>query len=226
MSVTTDTGGRPTTECEQVVLLDPDGRPTGTAPKLAVHHASTPYHLAFSAHVVDGRGRVLVTRRSLAKPTWPGAWTNACCGHPGPGETLREAVTRRLAHELGLRPRRMAVALPRFSYRATMADGTVEHELCPVLIAEVAGEPVLNPDEAAEARWLSWRTFRARARRRPSSLSPWSVAQAAGLAAIVDAVLPWLDRHATPAPDVRSAPSPDAIGLDVALALPPPGTGP
>ncbi|HKE72237.1 MAG TPA: isopentenyl-diphosphate Delta-isomerase [Acidimicrobiales bacterium] len=164
--VATDAGDR----VEEVVLLDPDGRPVGTAPKAGVHHAATPYHLAFSAHVVDRRGRVLLTRRAPGKPTWPGVWTNACCGHPAPGETLREAVTRRLAHELGLTPVRMGVALPDFSYRATMADGTAEHELCPVVVAEVDGRPAPNPDEVAGTRRLRWPAFLARARRRPHSL--------------------------------------------------------
>ena len=36
---------------------------------------------------------------------------------------------------------RMAVALPDFTYRAAMGDGTVEHERCPVVIAEVKGTP-------------------------------------------------------------------------------------
>ena len=32
-----------------------------------------------------------------------------------------------------------------------MDDGTIEHELCPVVIAVVAGEPLLNPDEVDDA---------------------------------------------------------------------------
>jgi isopentenyl-diphosphate delta-isomerase type 1 len=209
---------------EEVVLLDPDGRPIGTAPKAGVHHAATPYHLAFSTHVVDRRGRVLLTRRAPGKPTWPGVWTNACCGHPAPGETLREAVTRRLAHELGLTPVRMAVALPDFSYRATMADGTAEHELCPVVVAEVDGSPAPNPDEVAGTRRLRWPAFLARARRRPRSLSPWAVAQAAGLARVVADPLAWLDAHAVtpPDPDAPPATSTTGIGLDVAVTVPGP----
>src|SRR5262249_35810547 len=51
--------------------------------------------------------------------------------------------------------------------------------------------------------------------------SPWAVAQAAGLAAVVDDPLAWLDRHAHPAPAGPPATSPVAIDLDVGLVAPP-----
>lgn len=161
----------------QIVLLDPLGRPCGVAPRSTVHHRSTPFHLAFSCHVVDALGRVLLSRRAASKQTWPGVWTNACCGHPQPGETLRQAVTRHLADELGLAPANMVIALADFAYRAAMDDGTVEHELCPVVVATVSGDPQPNPDEVDALEWLAWDDVVERARRRPRSLSPWFVAQ-------------------------------------------------
>jgi isopentenyl-diphosphate delta-isomerase type 1 len=169
---------------ELVVLLDAEGRPSGAMPKATVHHASTPLHLAFSCHVVDPEGRVLITRRSAAKATWPATWTNACCGHPMPGESLRRAVTRRLHDELGVTPRRLALALPDFTYRAVMGDGIVEHELCPVVVAEVTDQPAPDPAEVDDLAWLAWDDLVARARREPGTLSPWSVEQIDHLAAL------------------------------------------
>jgi len=177
---------------EPVVLLDAAGRPRGTQPKRTVHHADTPFHLAFSCHVVDAAGRVLISQRSAAKATWPGAWTNACCGHPLPGETLRAAVTRRLRDELGLAPRRMAVALPDFAYRAVMGDGVVEHELCPVVVAEVDEAPDPDPAEVGDVAWVGWDELVERARRSPHTLSPWSVEQIDHLAARARSPHAWL----------------------------------
>jgi isopentenyl-diphosphate delta-isomerase type 1 len=191
---------------EHVVLLDATGQPRGTAPKQAVHGTDTPLHLGFSCHLVDRQGRVLLTRRAAAKPTWPGTWSNGCCGHPGPGETLRAAVTRRLREELGLTARSMGLAISDFTYRAVMDNGLVEHEVCPVVVAEVDSEPTLNPTEVDDASWVDWTTLCDRAHQQPETLSPWSVGQIAQLRRLGPSPRTWLHhgehvgRHALDAP--------------------------
>jgi isopentenyl-diphosphate delta-isomerase len=166
---------------ELVVLCDAAGRPVGSLPKDQVHTADTPLHLAFSVYVFDAAGRFLATRRALGKRTWPGVWTNSCCGHPAPGEQPAAAARRRLGQELGLTPARLELVLPRFAYRAVAPDGTVEHEVCPVFYAHLDGDPepsvTADPDEVAEWRWVSWPAFRSVATTAPWALSPWSVEQ-------------------------------------------------
>lgn len=167
---------------EQVVLLTPDGTPCGVADKASVHREVTPYHLAFSCYVFDAAGRLLVTRRALDKATWPGVWTNSCCGHPGPGEGPADAVVRRLAQELGLKPENLTLALPDFSYRASFG-GIEEFELCPVFLARTDAEPRLDPSEVAEACWRPWPEFVAAATAPGSEISPWAQEQVRALVA-------------------------------------------
>ena len=145
---------------EHVVLLDEDGRAVGTADKAQVHHADTPLHLAFSSYLFDDAGNVLVTRRAPTKRTFPGVWTNSCCGHPATGETLEDAVRRRVRQELGTSVTGLTLLLPRFRYRAEW-DGVVENEMCPVFVATVSGP--LEPDvaEVGEVSWEPWPEFRA-----------------------------------------------------------------
>lgn len=45
---------------DHVVLLDDTGQPIATMDKAAVHHGSTPLHLAFSCYIFDLDGRVLL----------------------------------------------------------------------------------------------------------------------------------------------------------------------
>ena len=137
---------------EEVVLLAEDGTPIGTADKATVHTADTPLHLAFSCHLFDGEGRILVTRRALGKATWPGVWTNSFCGHPGPGEGFEDAVRRRASDELGARIDNLVPVLPDFRYRAVDAAGIVEYEVCPVYTATIVGGLDPSPAEVAEAK--------------------------------------------------------------------------
>jgi isopentenyl-diphosphate Delta-isomerase len=159
---------------ERVVLLDEDATPIGTALKSEVHTERTPLHLAFSCFVVSERG-LLVTRRALSKRTWPGVWTNAVCGHPGPGEAMPDAVHRRAGQELGLQIDEPRLVLPTFRYRSVDLSGIVENEVCPVFVAHAAPDARLAPDpaEVAEATWTTWEHLERAVAAAPYAFSPW-----------------------------------------------------
>jgi isopentenyl-diphosphate delta-isomerase len=158
---------------ELIVLVDERGQPTGTAEKWSSHHADTPLHLAFSCYVFDGSGAFLATRRALMKKVWPGVWSNTVCGHPAPGESVPEAIQRRLAYELGMTARDIEVVLPDHSYRAPAFAGIVEHEFCPVFVARQASAPQPNPVEVAACAWMDWEEFVRRAREDASDAYSW-----------------------------------------------------
>lgn len=164
-------------EAELVVLVDDAGVPIGTASKATVHSSVTPLHLAFSCHVTNGDGDILVTRRSLSKATWPGVWTNSFCGHPGPDESIDDAIRRRAERELGLSIRDIRVVLPDFRYRAVDASGIVENEICPVYVATATEDPVPASDEVCEWRWVRPDGLRAAIEGAPFAFSPWLVWQ-------------------------------------------------
>lgn len=172
---------------ELVVLLGEDGEAIGTAPKATVHSTSTPLHLAFSCHLLDAEGRMLVTRRALSKIAWPGVWTNAACGHPAPGEAMEDAVRRRLAQELGTGVTGLELVLPAFSYRAVDASGIVEHEVCPVYVGRIDGALEPSPAEVAEWQWVEPDRLAQALRATPWAFSPWLVLQAEQLPVLAGA---------------------------------------
>jgi isopentenyl-diphosphate delta-isomerase len=141
-----------------------------------VHHRATPLHLGFSCYLFNPEGQVLLTRRALAKVTWPGVWTNSFCGHPAPGEPILEAVRRRAREELGVAVDEPVCVLPDFRYQAVAADGTVENEICPVFYARTGAEVIAAPTEVMETRWVSWQELRSAAQL-PWTISPWAVTQ-------------------------------------------------
>ncbi|WP_091226279.1 isopentenyl-diphosphate Delta-isomerase [Microbacterium sp. 3J1] len=168
---------------DEVTLLSADGDAIGVAAKDTVHTTDTPLHLAFSCYVLDGDGRLLVTRRALSKRTWPGVWTNSFCGHPRPDEDMADAVHRRALDELGLTITDVTMVLPDYRYRAVDASGIVENEICPVHVAVADGEVSPSPDEVAEWAWVDPRVFADTVASAPFAFSPWLVEQLSQLRA-------------------------------------------
>lgn len=158
---------------ELVVLVDDEGTPRGVADKLSAHHGATPLHLGFSCYLFDAQGQLLVTRRALSKKVWPGVWSNSLCGHPAPGESLTDAVLRRLDFELGMGASSIQVVLPRFRYRTPAFHGVVENEICPVLVARAQENPHPNPAEVEDFAWVAWEQFVAAARGDAADTYSW-----------------------------------------------------
>jgi len=166
---------------DHVILMDEDRNPLGLAARATVHTTTTPLHLAFSCHVVREDGLVLLTRRALSKRTWPGVWTNSFCGHPRQGESFAGAISRHAAHELGLEVHGVREVLPDFRYRAVDASGVVENEICPVFVADAAGDLTPNPEEVMDLRWVAPEDIAGLVDLAPWTLSPWMVSQVADL---------------------------------------------
>lgn len=158
---------------ELVLLLDAGGSIIGSQSKRTVHHDKTPLHLAFSCYIF-AKNQVLVTRRSLAKSVFPGVWTNSCCGHPAPGESLRSAVRRRAFAELGIEIENIRLVIPNFEYSASHG-GIWENERCPVLFADVSSNSVVCPDpqEVDDWEWVDWNIFRHQVLVGGFDVSPW-----------------------------------------------------
>jgi isopentenyl-diphosphate delta-isomerase len=165
---------------DKVVLLDEHGLAIGDQDRVSVHSATTPLHLAFSLYLYDDADQVLFTRRALRKLTWPGVWSNSCCGHPRPGEHIEDALRRRLHEELGLSVADLRCALPDFAYRARDASGIWENEVCPVFVGRVlhpTGEFSPNAEEVMDWNWVEWADVKAAVLSTPFAFSPWAVQQ-------------------------------------------------
>ncbi len=159
---------------DYVVLVNEENEPLGTREKLAAHSGQTPLHRGFSLFLFNRKNQLLLQQRSHKKKTWPGVWTNSCCGHPMIDESPLDAAKRRLLFELGIQNAKLSMVIPDYRYRFEK-DGIVENEFCPVMIGYSEEQPLLNPDEVQAVRWISWQEWIAETKKNPGYYSPWCV---------------------------------------------------
>jgi isopentenyl-diphosphate Delta-isomerase len=155
---------------ERLVLVDEDDREVGSEGKLAAHEAGL-LHRAFSIFVVNGAGALLLQRRAASKYHSGGRWSNACCGHPRPGEPLGAAAHRRLREEMGFDCGLARISS--FRYRARLDGGLVENEIDHVLVGTWEGAPSPDPGEADGWRWVERGALEARLREAPEEFTVW-----------------------------------------------------
>jgi isopentenyl-diphosphate Delta-isomerase len=125
----------------QVILVNERDEETGLMEKMEAHVRGV-LHRAFSVFILNDSGEMLIHQRALDKYHSGGLWTNACCSHPLPGETVEAAAHRRLWEEMGFDcPLR---ELFQFTYRTEFDNGLIEHEYDHVWVGTYNG--VINPD--------------------------------------------------------------------------------
>jgi isopentenyl-diphosphate delta-isomerase len=154
-----------------VVLVDQRGTAVGVAPKLEAHQTGR-LHRAVSVVLFDESGRLLLQRRANTKYHSGGLWSNTCCGHPRPGESVLDAAGRRLNDELGITGCELT-EVSRFVYLAHVANDMVEHELDHVLIGRWTGETAPDPAEVSETRWVDRDTMFAELAGAPGLFTAW-----------------------------------------------------
>jgi len=167
---------------EKVILVDEEDRLLGTAEKLAAHRDGGQLHRAFSIFIFDGQGRMLLQQRAAEKYHFRGKWTNACCGHPRPGEDLLHAARRRLREEMGFETELQRVLAFVYSARDEAA-GLTEREFDHVLVGRFDGEPRADPAEIAAIRWMTRDELERDLSARADTYTPWFADAYARLAA-------------------------------------------
>lgn len=155
---------------EEVILVNEKDQPIGKMEKMEAHQKGL-LHRAFSVLIFNSSDQVLLQKRASSKYHSGGLWTNTCCSHPRPGETVLEAANRRLMEEMGM----TADLIERFHfiYKTDLDNDLVEHELDHVLVGQSDDLPKLNPDEAEDFKYIDLETLKEELKSSPENYTVW-----------------------------------------------------
>lgn len=135
-----------------VILVNEQDQVIGEMEKLEAHQKGL-LHRAFSVFVFNDNKELLLQKRALGKYHSEGLWTNTCCSHPEPNESILDAGKRRLKEEMNYQCELKEGFS--FIYKVDFENGLAEHELDHVIVGYSNENPVLNPEEASDFKWLS-----------------------------------------------------------------------
>jgi isopentenyl-diphosphate delta-isomerase len=155
---------------EQVILVDELDNELGTMEKMEAHQKGE-LHRAFSVLLYNSKGEILLQKRAKSKYHSGGLWTNACCSHPQPNESMADATARKLLQEMGIAPQlRFAF---KFIYQTRLEGNLVEHEYDHVFTGLFDGKPQINAEEVEDWRFVNLVSLKKDISENPASYTYW-----------------------------------------------------
>lgn len=156
---------------KEIILVDEHDQSIGEEEKMKAHELGL-LHRAFSVWIFNKKGELMLQQRASEKYHCGGMWTNTCCSHPRPGETTIDAAHRRLMEEMGFDCELRETI--EFIYEIDFPNGLTEHEYLHVFIGRYDENPILNPEEASDFKWISIDTLRKNIETDPNRYTYWS----------------------------------------------------
>jgi len=155
---------------EEVILVDKNNERIGTEEKMRVHELGL-LHRAFSIFVFNDKKELLLQKRAKEKYHSGGLWSNTCCSHQHPNEELSKAIHRRLVEEMGFDCELKQVFA--FSYKIDFENGLIENEYDCVFFGKCNNEPIPNPEEVEDYKWISLGKLEEDLKKNPEKYTYW-----------------------------------------------------
>jgi isopentenyl-diphosphate Delta-isomerase len=155
---------------QQVVLVDSMDNEIGVMEKMEAHRKGL-LHRAFSILIYNSRNEMLLQKRAHTKYHSANLWSNACCSHPQPKESILTAAHRRLLEELGIET--PLTYSHKFIYQAALENELVEHECDHVFSGTFDGTPEINQTEVAECKFMTIPDLLRNVKQHPEQYTTW-----------------------------------------------------
>ncbi len=157
-----------------LTLVDDEDNALGYAPKYLTHQLGL-RHRAFSIFLFDQDrpDQLLLQQRASSKYHCPELWSNTCCSHPSPGESITHACKRRLQQELHIECdhyEKAGILL----YEAQLDNQLIEHEFDHIRVGFIQHQSFSpNHEEVMQLRWESVSTIQDSIEENPEQFTPW-----------------------------------------------------
>ena len=158
----------------QVILVDKNDNPIGTAEKLLAHQKNL-CHRAFSVILtreINNNIEILLQKRQKTKYHCANLWSNTCCSHPKPGENTLESAKKRLLFEMGITCKINYIGA--IYYQTKLANQLFEHEYDHVFHGNYTEDHCdFNEDEVATTQWIDLLSLKTELKNQPHKFTPW-----------------------------------------------------
>ena len=155
---------------DYVILVDENNNQIGLEEKILAHKKNL-LHRAFSIFIFNDSFEILLQKRAPNKYHSGNLWTNTCCSHPLENLSLVESAKKRLIEEMGIKANLNEVFS--FIYQAEFGNGLSEYEYDHVLFGISNNQPILNPDEAIDYKWIKISDLKAQIEKNPGNFTVW-----------------------------------------------------
>ncbi|MDP2091029.1 MAG: isopentenyl-diphosphate Delta-isomerase [Candidatus Gracilibacteria bacterium] len=155
---------------ENIIVVDQFDNQISEGEKMDVHRKAL-LHRAFSILVFNSKGELMLQQRDLGKYHSGGKWTNTCCSHPRVGETLENAIHRRLVEEMGFDTN--LTKKTEFIYKVELDNELTEHEYLHIYTGIYNEVPNLNSEEAMDWKWISIDDLKSDIQKNPDNYTKW-----------------------------------------------------
>lgn len=155
---------------ERIQIVDENDQPIGASTRQEAWASGSFYRLV-QIVIRDESGNLLLQKRSMQKPLYPGRWTNAASGHVDEGETYEIAAPRELKEEIGIDTPLTFVG--KFLVQKKEGSKTI-NQFNGIFEGKVSqnAKLILQPEEVSEIKWLTLEDLREDIAKSPNNFTP------------------------------------------------------
>jgi isopentenyl-diphosphate delta-isomerase len=160
-------------EKNMVILVNKEtDEAIGIEEKMKAHDKENgKWHRAISVFIFNDKGETMMQQRDREKYHSGEKWSNTCCSHPMPGESVIDSAHRRLVEEMGFDCEMHEAFV--FPYEADVGSGLREREYDHIIFGRYNGTPKPDPKEVQDWKWIGLEELRSEIGKKPEEFTAW-----------------------------------------------------